>query len=376
MTSDSLSGLFLSLQANPTPSSPWPPSSPVAIYGAGSFGQSLCSALLAESVPVNAFIDRMAQPGQSWNGMPILHPDGVEAQAWSSWTILLGIHNPGTSVRDLHDELTTRGCRRLLTPIEILNRLGPAFGNRYWLAPSRHLLGFENDIRAARGLFEPESQALFDAVIAQRATGDYHRLPQPTHALDDYLPADVAAFNRPLRIVDGGAYDGDTLRGLLKHGFALEAVAAFEPDPENFAKLDAWVRVQPEFNAVLWPCGLYSHTTQLHFSAGQGEASAITPGGETMIQCVSIDEAMHGFCPSLIKLDVEGAEPDALRGATETIHKHTPFITAGLYHHPFHLWQIPMLLHSIQPGYRMYLRQHAENGFDLWLHAVPSRKNA
>lgn len=376
MTSDPLSSLFHTLQTEPAPPSPWVPSSPVAIYGAGGFGQSLCRALLEDSIQVEAFIDRLALPNQSWNGIPVLHPDSLEARTWSTWTIVLGIHNPGTSVRRLHDELTAKGCQSLLTPIEILNRLGPSFGNRYWLAPSKHLLGCENDIRAARDLFEPESRTLFDAVIAQRATGDYHRLPHPTHALDDYLPTDVAAFHGPMRVIDRGAYDGDTLRGLLKRGFALEAVAAFEPDPENFSKLDAWVRTQPGLNAALWPCGLFSHATQLHFASGQGEASAITAGGETMVQCVSIDEALHGFRPSLIKLDVEGAEPEALKGATETIRKHKPFITAGLYHHPSHLWGIPLLLHSLHPDYRLHLRLHAENGFDLWLHAVPPREDA
>ena len=376
MTSDTLSGLFYSLQTGPQPPPPWGPSSPVAIYGAGGFGRSICNALLAESIPVEAFIDRAAQPGQTWNGIPILSPDCMDAQAWSTRTILLGIHNPRSSVRRLYDELAARGCQRLLTPIDILNNLEPSFGHRYWLAPSRHLLEYETEIRSARDIIEPESRALFDAVIAQRATGDYHRLPPPTHTLDDYLPTDVAAFDRPLRILDGGAYDGDTLRGLLKHGFTLEAVTAFEPDPENFSKLDTWVRTQPELNASLWPCGLYSHASQLHFSAGEGEASAIVSGGGTVVQCVSIDEAVHGFRPSLIKLDVEGAEPAALKGATETIRRYLPFITAGLYHHPSHLWQIPLLLNSLQPGYRMHLRLHAENGFKLWLHAVPPAEAA
>ncbi|HEY3399706.1 MAG TPA: hypothetical protein VGK03_03665, partial [Geothrix sp.] len=272
MTPDILSGLFQALRNQPPPSSPWAPSGPVAIYGAGGFGRDLCRALQAEAIPVSAFLDRGAHPGQVWNGIPVLHPDQAEAEVWSEWTILLGIHNPGTSVRRLHDELSARGGRHLLTPIQVLDRLGLAFGNRYWLAPSRHLLGCEETVRAARGLFEPESWALFDAVIAQRATGDYHHLPHPTHALDDYLPADVASFDRPLRLVDGGAYDGDTLRGLLVHGLAPEAVAAFEPDPENFSKLAAWIRAQAGLDAALWPCGLYAQTTQLHFSAGQGEA--------------------------------------------------------------------------------------------------------
>lgn len=376
METDPLSGIFEHIQSAASSSPPWTDGEPLAVYGAGGFGHSLYRALLDQSITIAAFIDRGAQPGQMREGIPILHPDSMNAAQWDALTILIGIHNPGTSVRLIQDDLKARGCRRVLTPIDIINHLGPSFGTRYWLGPSQHYIESEREIRAAREIIDPASHALFDAVLAQRITGNYHLLPDPTHGIDDYLPTDIAAIDHPLRVVDGGAYDGDTIRGLLKHGFALEAIAAFEPDADNFSKLAGWVRTQPGLNATLWPCGLYSHATQLHFSAGQGEASAITSEGGTVIQCVSVDEAIHGFRPTLLKLDVEGAEPEALMGARNTILAHKPFITAGLYHHPSHLWQVPLLLKSLHPGYRLHLRLHAQNGFDLWLHAVPTEGNA
>ncbi|MDE3032997.1 MAG: FkbM family methyltransferase [Acidobacteriota bacterium] len=371
MEHDPLSDLFHRARtAAPQPSS-WGKEEILAIYGAGGFGHKILKALHNRSMPVACLIDRTARPGQHLDGVPVVHPDSIQPAQWATMAILIGIHNPGASVRQLQDDLQARGCLRVFTPVDICNRLGPAFGTHYWLGPSTHYLESEREIRLAREIIAPDSLALFDAVLAQRVSGDYHLLPDPTHEIDDYLPVDVAPFVGPVRVVDGGAYDGDTLRGLLAHGFTVESAAAFEPDAENFSKMAAWVRTQPGLEAFLWPCGLFSHPAQLRFSAGQGEASAITSEGDMMIQCVSVDEALHGFRPTLLKLDVEGAEPEALRGARNTIRAHQPFITAGLYHHPSHLWEVPLLLRSIHPGYRLHLRSHAHNGFELWLHAIP-----
>jgi len=250
--------------------------------------------------------------------------------------------------------------------------LGSSFGNRYWLVAPVYYHPFESLILAARKVFEPESLPLFDAVMAQRLTGDYGFLPAPTHGIDDYAPRDVFHLPEPVRLVDGGAFDGDTIRAIQDRNIQIESIAAFEPDPANFSKLAQWIWKHPELDAAIWPCGVYSHASQLRFSAGEGEASALSPDGQLTIQCVALDEAIPSFRPTFLKLDVEGAEPAALMGARRMIQQHRPFISAGLYHHPAHIWQVPLLVKELCASYRLHLRLHAENGFELRLYAVPS----
>lgn len=350
--------------------------SPVAIYGAGSFGRSLCQALIDLNITATCLIDRNAKPGQFWNGIPLLHPEAVPSASWASLTVVVGIHNPSVPVAALVSELRSLGCPRVLSPIDALGHLSPDFGYRYWLVSPSYFREAESIIATARDIIEPESHPIFDAVIAHRLTGDYGLLPPTTHGLEDYAPEEVFRLPEPVRLVDGGAYDGDTLRALKQQGICLEAVAAFEPDPDNFSRLAAWAGKQPDLQTSLWPCGLYSHATQLKFSSGQGEASALASKGDTTIQCVSLDEAAPNFRPTFLKLDVEGAEPAALLGARKTIQEHHPFISAGLYHHPAHIWQVPLLIKELYPGYRLHLRLHAANGFELRLYAVPLTERA
>jgi hypothetical protein len=72
---------------------------------------------------------------------------------------------------------------------------------------------------------------------------------------------------QPIRFVDCGAYNGDTLHSLLSAGYKLEAVAAFEPDQDNFRKLSGNVVQNREKlpDTSLFPCRVYSSTTQTHW---------------------------------------------------------------------------------------------------------------
>jgi hypothetical protein len=57
-------------------------------------------------------------------------------------------------------------------------------------------------------------------------------------------------------------------------------------------------------------------------------------------------------------MDVEGAEPDALKGAEGLIREHRPDLGICVYHAPDHIWEIPLYLHEMGLGYRFYLRNH------------------
>jgi len=160
---------------------------------------------------------------------------------------------------------------------------------------------------------------------------------------------------------------------------ALEAVAAFEPDPDNFKMLSNFVYKQsgkgifPEI--TLWPCGVYQSTQCLSFSASKDESAKVASEGRMMIQCVSLDDVIPDFRPNLIKMDIEGAEYDALLGAKRLIRKSNAGLAICVYHHPADLWRIPLLLRQWDCGYEFYLRLHAYNGFDLVMYAVKGRSS-
>jgi FkbM family methyltransferase len=146
-------------------------------------------------------------------------------------------------------------------------------------------------------------------------------------------------------------------------------VAAFEPDLGNFDALVNATRAYPD--VVLFPCGVGESTRFMGFSSGMGGASHIDPNAEDRIMCVALDDVLPNFHPNLIKMDVEGSEPEALFGARTLIANHRPILAISVYHHPDHLWRIPFLIDAWQLGYRFFLRGHAESSFYLVLYALP-----
>lgn len=60
----------------------------------------------------------------------------------------------------------------------------------------------------------------------------------------------------------------------------------------------------------------------------------------------------------LIKMDIEGAEKEALQGAVETIRKFRPKLHVCAYHHIDDIWQIPDLLNNISSGYNLHFAAH------------------
>ena len=85
----------------------------------------------------------------------------------------------------------------------------------------------------------------------------------------------------------------------------------------------------------------------------------------------TIDAMTAGARPTFIKLDIEGFEIDALRGAKGTIDAHAPIVAVCVYHAQDHLWRIPLLLRGWRDDYALFLRPHNEEGWDLVCYAVP-----
>jgi FkbM family methyltransferase len=165
-----------------------------------------------------------------------------------------------------------------------------------------------------------------------------------------------------MRFIDCGAYDGDTIALMLRHGYRIAAAAAFEPIPEMDARL---VPSHPGLDAIYLPCGVSCTAGLVRFDSGRDTSSRISSAGDTTIQCVSIDEALPSFASTLIKMDIEGAEPSALRVAERTITCHRPGLAIPLYHQPEHLWEIPPCVAGLDLGSKMYLRGHLYCGYEL-----------
>jgi FkbM family methyltransferase len=217
------------------------------------------------------------------------------------------------------------------------------------------------DIRAAYALLADDpSREIFTKVLHTHVA----RMPVPIHhepIEDQYFPRDLVLSRGIARVINCGAYDGDTVRQLhARHG-KIEALICLEPDADNFTRLCAYLAGQAGqlANSVMaFPCGVWRDDTQLRFGGGQRINSSICDDGAVVIQCVALDHVIPDFHPTYINMDIEGAEPEALRGAAGLIQRDRPDLGICVYHRPEHLWEIALYLHGLNLDYRFYLRNY------------------
>ena len=79
--------------------------------------------------------------------------------------------------------------------------------------------------------------------------------------------------------------------------------------------------------------------------------------------------------PTFIKMDIEGAEIEALAGSTEIVSANQPVLGISSYHMPDHLWRIPLQIASMSNGYSFFLRPHNEEGWDLVTYAISRERD-
>ncbi len=127
-----------------------------------------------------------------------------------------------------------------------------------------------------------------------------------------------------------------------------------EPDPANYAALARNMAGQyPE--AVCLPLAAAEQYTILSFNSGQGEGGSISATGDQHIAATALDQLLPQGHVDLIKLDVEGAEAQVLRGARNLIARSRPVLALSLYHNPQDIWELPELLFELCDGYDFFI---------------------
>ena len=84
-----------------------------------------------------------------------------------------------------------------------------------------------------------------------------------------------------------------------------------------------------------------------------------------------MDDVLKDRRVTFIKMDIEGAEPLALRGAEEIIRTQTPKLAICTYHRAEHLWEIPAMIRQMNPAYQIYFRHHDKDEMETVCYAIP-----
>jgi FkbM family methyltransferase len=366
---------FSALLQECTPPARWIPAYPVLIYGAGFLGKFTADYLKARGVEVAGFLDAQAKPGQYLAEVPVMTlADWLFRHDPAHYEVFIAIMNPSfiSQISEIHQRIIAYGFARCIYLPATLEYFVLQYDlPRQFENPRQYYEQFLPELARLDTLLADEKSRqcvrnLVRARCRDEPIWDYC-------ASDQYRPSGLSC-PQSLRFIDGGAFSGDTLTDFSQHGYRFEAVAAFEPDPENFRKLVSNTTVSCE-NLIRFPCALGKQTKTVYFHAdGSENARIFARGGGASVQCVALDDVLPDFCPNLIKMDIEGAEPDALIGAENLIARNRPHLAICVYHCLDHLWRIPFMIHEWNLGYRFYMRQHSPI-FNTVLYAIPENVN-
>lgn len=198
-----------------------------------------------------------------------------------------------------------------------------------------------------------------------------------TFLLEQYRhPAIEAANVRPGDLaIDGGAFWGDTALWLAEQCGEGGSVVAFEADPSHVPVLRANLSAAGAVGArvTVREQALWDDEATLRF-ASHGPASTAVLDGELRVASVALDRLVErGELERLdfLKLDVEGAELAALRGAAGALRRFRPRMAIAVYHRARDVLDIPRWIDAHVAGYDFALTHRSVNRFETILFAWP-----
>jgi FkbM family methyltransferase len=344
------------------------PKRPIWIFGAGGFGRDLCACLKKAGFQVKGFIQ--SQPSASTvSDLPV--------KTWSDFSggraqdqLAFGIFNHVSPFNELEALARSAGFKDLFMPWDLYPGLEKALGWRFWLSAPGFIADRLPDLeRAYYCLEDDESRRCFLRTLAFRLGKDTEFASFQHPGRQYFNDITFAALPPVVNYVDGGAYNGDTFLELLQHRKAASAYL-FEPDPKNFKDLVAAVEGQAGSVHCL-PLGLMDDYQVLSFKAEGATGSAFSDEGTAHLSTVALDQVIPGHRIDFIKMDIEGSELAAIKGAARLIRASRPLLALSLYHRPDDLWRIPLELLPLCPDYKFFIRQHCFNSFESVLYAVP-----
>jgi len=354
------------------------------IYGAGIYGELFCNELETNGIKIDYIIDQYTNKKEIGNKQI----KRLNEVSLDNTTIFISITSPNPEIEVIKN-LKDLNCKNIFPFVETLTQYPNLLKKcltltKTWYSNNTKDMIDEDAIKELKNLLsDTKSRRLLEKIINFRKTLKAEFYPIPDLE-PQYFPSDINLFKSldKIRFIDGGAFIGDTLSPSLKEFKKLnkniEYIASFEPDIDNIQKLSIEILKQKKeyknTNFLIYPCGLWSKNEILSFNSNSNSNSSIvnkTSDNITQIMAVALDQTLIGASPNYIKMDIEGAEKEAILGMQKIIKRDSPILAICLYHKPHDIWELPLLINELNNNYDMYLRIYGSMGLELVLYCVP-----
>lgn len=222
-------------------------------------------------------------------------------------------------------------------------------------------------------LEDEKSKEIYKACIAKRCYGK--RINRKlVDEKNQYFDEDIVVLKNGERFLDCGAFIGDTIQQLKdrmrKKRISDYKVIAFEPSHRNASLIQKYFGKDDRI--LLIKKGVSNRSNTIYFSEqGSRSKSVNDPLQATgMIEVISLDDVPECQDATFIKMDIEGAEEEAINGARRIIKANRPKLAICIYHSNEDMVRLPLLIKEFVPEYKLYVRQHSMGTAETVLYAV------
>ena len=177
------------------------------------------------------------------------------------------------------------------------------------------------------------------------------------HTFLHYYDLDLISCGPDEVFVDCGAFIGDSAINFIEtFGTEYKRIYAYELTPKTYQKMKK--NLSKYDNIVCRNVGVADKNgsmSMINIEGSEAGNRLVSGDGTSSMPIVSLDNDIKEDI-TFIKMDIEGAEIAAIKGARNHIKRSHPKLAISLYHSLPHLLEVPALVHRIYPHYKFYFR--------------------
>lgn len=337
----------------------------VCIYGTGRFFEDAFDQLfLKHGIRVDFLCDRNPEKwGKTIQGLPCISPERLTS---IENIVVIPMIGKSKEVEDMLDKIEVPYVNPFALGLDVIADL-PRDINWFRLQA-------EKIFRVHDMLNDLESKRVYAEIITNRL-GSACRTSTFTSAFSggEYFKPGVYSLSHTESFVDCGAYNGDSIRGFLSAtNDRFANIYSLELDSDNYKQLGIYVGSLNEEIADkirIFNNGVWDEETIINY--GKEEKGSCESYGPLKAEnyllpslaiktckTIKLDNLLKEKEVTLLKMDVEGCEQRALKGATNIIAKQKPKLAVCIYHKIDDLWEVPLFMKQNVPEYKLAVRHH------------------
>lgn len=330
------------------------------IYGINKISEEISSI-----IRIDAFIDDFTEKTRH-NGIPVIKLKEIKENSLILSTITqarpiqlikkINNHTPKPRQIDYFSFIKNSGLK--INPVEYLDKFDEDIN-----------INIEKYEKIFNSLHDSRSKEEFKKVTNFKYHFDLSYMCDFEMRIQEQYFEDFLKIDENEVFFDVGSYDGLTsIEFIKKSKNKYRNIMIFEPDYKNIKKIESQDFLEERIK--IYPIGLSDEKKRVKFIS-DNYASKICEDGDHEIQLEKLDNISFENPPTFIKMDIEGEELNAIRGAKKTIIKHHPKLAICVYHKPSHTWEIVETIMSYRNDYDLYFRHYTEGLTESVMFFIP-----